>query len=168
MSSLRLGTVGLVLPGMEAMVTGRLLGMRRWHWVGVVLVLAGLWPLRMSAGAEGAAVKSVTLLQTTAAWNGAAYEAYPAGKPELSVLRMTIPAHTTLPWHEHPMPNAGYIVSGEITVEEPGGAKRSYTAGQVLPETVNTVHRGVTGDQPAVLIVFYAGVKDMPLARQAR
>ena len=40
-----------------------------------------------------------------------------------------------------------YIVSGEITVEGPGGnIQRHFTAGQV------------------VLIVFYAGVKGMPLA----
>jgi quercetin dioxygenase-like cupin family protein len=68
-------------------------------------------------------------------------------------------------WHTHPMPNAAYIVSGEITVEEPGGKeKQHFVAGQVVPETVATVHRGVTGDQPVVLIVFYAGVKGMPLA----
>jgi quercetin dioxygenase-like cupin family protein len=68
-------------------------------------------------------------------------------------------------WHTHPMPNAAYIVSGEIAVEQPGGIrKQHFVAGQVVAETVNTLHRGVTGDQPVVLIVFYAGVKGMPLA----
>lgn len=45
-----------------------------------------------------------------------------------------------------------------------GNRKRHFVAGQVVPETVNTLHRGVTGDRPVVLIVFYAGVKGMRLA----
>jgi hypothetical protein len=62
------------------------------------------------------------------------------------------------------MPNAAYIVSGEITIEQRGGnKKRHFVAGEVVPETVNTLHRGITGEQPVVLIVFYAGVKGMPL-----
>jgi quercetin dioxygenase-like cupin family protein len=104
-------------------------------------------------------------LQTSAAWNGAPYQAYSKGTPELSILKITIAPHSELKWHTHPMPNAAYILSGEITVEQPGGTtKRHFVAGQAVPETVNTLHRGTTGDQPVVLIVFYAGVKGMPLA----
>jgi hypothetical protein len=40
-------------------------------------------------------------------------------------------------------------------------------AGDVLPEMVGTVHRGVTGDTPVELIVFYAGAKDIPTAVKA-
>jgi quercetin dioxygenase-like cupin family protein len=81
------------------------------------------------------------------------------------VLEISIPPHSKLNWHTHPMANKAYIVSGEITVEELGGTrKQHFVAGQVVAETVNTLHRGVTGDQPVVLIVFYAGVKGMPLA----
>ena len=106
-----------------------------------------------------------TLLRSSSAWDGVPYTDYSKGPPELSVLKITIPRHSTMKWHTHPMPNAAYIVSGEITVEEPGGKEKQHSvAGQVVPETVATVHRGVTGDQPVVLIVFYAGVKGMPLA----
>ena len=65
------------------------------------------------------------------------------------------------------MPNAAYIVSGEVTVETQDGVKRRFVAGEVIPETVDTVHRGTAGGEPAVLLVFYAGVKGMPLSQKA-
>ncbi len=34
----------------------------------------------------------------------------------------------------------------------------------VVPETVNTFHKGVVGDTPAIFIVFYPAVKGMPLS----
>ncbi len=64
------------------------------------------------------------------------------------------------------MPSAAYVLSGEITVEEQGGKQRRFTAGEVIPEPVNTVHRGVVGAQDAIFVVFYAAVKDMPLAEK--
>jgi quercetin dioxygenase-like cupin family protein len=129
------------------------------------LLIGGLCPCLMAAADKKPNIKSETLLRSSSAWDGVPYGDYSKGAPELSVLKITIPRHSTMKWHTHPMPNAAYIVSGEITVEEPGGKeKQHFVAGQVVPETVATVHRGVTGDQPVVLIVFYAGVKGMPLA----
>jgi len=117
------------------------------------------------SGAVQENVAKETLLDTDAAWNGVPYVAYPAGRPELTVLRMTIPAHAELPWHSHPMPNAAYVVSGEVTVEAKSGEKKLFSAGQVIPETVNTVHRGIAGDTPVVLIVFYPRIANMPLSQ---
>jgi quercetin dioxygenase-like cupin family protein len=129
------------------------------------LLIAGLCPYLTAAASKQPDIKSETLLRSSSAWNGIPYEAYSNGAPELSVLKITIPPHSKMKWHTHPMPNAAYIVSGEITVEDrSGNKKRHFVAGQVVPETVNTQHRGVTGDQPVVLIVFYAGVKGMSLA----
>jgi quercetin dioxygenase-like cupin family protein len=110
------------------------------------------------------AIKSEILGQSTDSWDGTPYKAYPAGQPQLTVVKITIPPHTTMKWHSHPIPNAGYILSGEITVETKEGATRHFRAGQVVPETVNTVHRGVTGAEPAVIIVFYAGAPGRPLS----
>jgi quercetin dioxygenase-like cupin family protein len=63
------------------------------------------------------------------------------------------------------MPNAAYVLSGEITVEKKvDGKRKTLEAGQVLPEMVGELHRGMTGDQPVVLIVFYAGTRGMPLS----
>jgi quercetin dioxygenase-like cupin family protein len=111
-------------------------------------------------------VKVETLLKTDAAWDGARYSAYPGGQPQITVLKIEVPAHSALPWHMHPMPNAGYVQSGEITVEKPDGERQTVHAGQVLPETVNSVHRGMTGDRPVTLIVFYAGAAGMPLSQK--
>ncbi|MGF6098628.1 cupin domain-containing protein [Pseudomonas sp. 18175] len=105
------------------------------------------------------------LLQSRESWDGTPYNAYPAGAPELTLLKLKIPANTQLPWHSHPMPNAAYIVSGELTVEtREGGLKRTLKQGQTLAEMVGTVHRGTTGDAPVELLVFYAGEPGMALS----
>jgi quercetin dioxygenase-like cupin family protein len=114
-------------------------------------------------------VTAETLLKTGASWDGTAYPRYPEGAPELTVLKITIPPRTELPWHTHPMPNAAYVVSGELTVEKrDGGPTKRLAAGDVLPEMVGAAHRGVTGESPVVLIVFYAGTNGMPLSETAR
>ena len=111
-------------------------------------------------------VETETLLRGSTSWDGLPYVDYPSGSPELTVVKITIPAHTALPWHTHPMPNAAYVLSGELTVEKKdSGEKKTLSAGQVLPEMVGALHRGLTRDSPAVLIVFYAGAKGMPLSQ---
>ena len=113
------------------------------------------------------AVQSETLLRSTSSWDGEPYHAYPLGQPEISILKITIPPRTRLKWHRHPMPNAAYIVAGELTIERKrDGKKRLFTAGQALPETVGTLHRGISGNQPVVLIVFYAGSCGVPLVQR--
>ncbi|MBF6028243.1 cupin domain-containing protein [Pseudomonas sp. P115] len=106
------------------------------------------------------------LLESSESWDGTPYEAYPAGAPQLTLLRLKIPANTQLPWHSHPMPNAAYIVSGELIVETRDGTlKRTLKQGQTLAEMVATVHRGMTGNAPVELLVFYAGTQGMPLSQ---
>ncbi|RYD25586.1 MAG: cupin, partial [Lysobacteraceae bacterium] len=61
---------------------------------------------------------STVLIKTTSSWNDVRYDHYPSGQPELTTVRMTIPAHAKLPWHSHLMPNIAYILSGQLTVEE--------------------------------------------------
>ncbi|MGE7991805.1 cupin domain-containing protein [Pseudomonas sp. NPDC089554] len=119
----------------------------------------------LPAFAAGGDAKAEVLLQTNQAWTGDAYKAYPKGNPQLSVLKISVPPNSSLPWHTHPFPNAGYILSGSITVEQKStGLKKVYTTGQVIPEAVDIAHRGFTGDDGAVLIVFYAGTEGVALA----
>jgi quercetin dioxygenase-like cupin family protein len=106
------------------------------------------------------AAESTTLLKTTRSWDGTPYPAYPAGQPQITVLRIVIPPHSTLAWHHHPVINAAYVLEGALTVEKRAqgpGSTCSLAAGEVLPELVGQVHRGYTGEQAATLIVFYAG-----------
>jgi hypothetical protein len=67
------------------------------------------------------------------------------------------------------MLSAAYLVSGELTLErKKDGKKQHFAAGQAVPETVNTLHRGITGDEPVVLIMFYAGTVNEPLTQYSR
>jgi len=132
----------------------------------VMIAALLLSALVYSAAAEDASsrIKTETLLQSTASWDGTPYKAYPAGQPKITVLKFTIAANTVMKWHSHPFPNAGYVLSGELTVEKKDGTKQHFVAGQALAETVDSIHRGVTGAEPVVLIVFYSGVPDLPLS----
>lgn len=104
-------------------------------------------------------------MKESVSWDGTPYEPYPKGQPQLSILEITIPPHTALPWHHHPVPNAAYVVSGELTIEDrASGAHHKVTAGQAFAESVGASHRGVTGDQAAVVIVTYSGVEGTPLS----
>jgi quercetin dioxygenase-like cupin family protein len=134
----------------------------------VTLVLILLQQANASEN-DQSAVRSETLLRTSSSWDGEPYKSYPSGQPELSILKISIPPHTKLDWHSHPMPNATYIVAGELTVErEKDGKTQHFTSGQAVSETVDTFHRGVTGNEPVILIVFYAGSPGVPLAQYPR
>ena len=123
---------------------------------------------RQATAGENAqsAVRSETLLRSSSSWDGEPYKSYPPGQPELSVLKITLAPHTQLEWHSHPIPSAAYIVAGELTVERKrDGKKQHFTAGQAVSETVDTLHRGAAGNEPVVLILFYAGRPGVPLTQ---
>ncbi|MCX8986100.1 cupin domain-containing protein [Citrobacter portucalensis] len=123
----------------------------------------------ISNAQQTANVSSETLMQTSTSWDGESYISYPQGKPELSILKITVPAHTTLGWHTHPVPNAAYVLSGHLTVEKQAdGSKKTIHAGETLAETVGTVHRGFTEDEPVTLIVFYSGANGVPLSEVSK
>ena len=128
--------------------------------------LSGFAPAQQTSPASTTpAVKTEILARSSSSWDGTPYKSYPSGQPEVTVVKITIPAHTALKWHTHPMPNAGYVLSGDLTVEKKDGTKKHFGAGEAILETVGTIHRGVTGDQPVVLIVFYPGTPGMPLSQ---
>lgn len=130
-----------------------------------VLLAAAVLPCGLVLAADSLTATNEVLLKSTSSWDGTRYVRYPDGAPELTTLKITIPPRTNLPWHTHPMPNVAYVLSGELTVEQrEGGQSKTIKAGDVLPEMVNIDHRGRTGDSPVVLIVFYAGTKEMPLS----
>ena len=123
-----------------------------------IALLALLSSFATAADTNPESAISTVLLLAEKSWDGATYTAYPSGQPEMTLLKIKIPPHTTLPWHTHPMPNVAYVVSGTLEVENADGSQhRTISAGEVLPEMVNGVHRGKTGDAAAELLVFYAG-----------
>jgi quercetin dioxygenase-like cupin family protein len=110
-------------------------------------------------------VSVITLGEGSRSWDGAPYDAYPAGTPYWSILKITLAPNTRLAPHKHPMPNFAYIAEGGLTViKSETGERKILHQGDVLPEMVNQTHYGETGDAGAVLIVFYAGAKGQKLS----
>jgi quercetin dioxygenase-like cupin family protein len=133
----------------------------------IVTLALVLFRQAMAAGNTLSAVRSETLLRSSSSWDDEPYKSYAPGQPELSVLKITLQPHTKLEWHSHPIPSAAYIVAGELTVERKrDGKKQHFVAGQAVSETVDTFHRGVAGNEPVVLIVFYAGTPGVPLTQK--
>ena len=126
-------------------------------------LVAGAMHASMSVAAESQ-IEVTQLLKTTQSWDGAQYRKYPEGQPEVSVLRYKIPAHSSLPWHTHPVVNVAYVISGHLTViRKDNGKSLLIGPGDVLPEIVGAFHRGESGDEPVELIVFYAGTPTVAL-----
>lgn len=106
-------------------------------------------------------VDSVTLAKSDKSWDGSNLPAYPKEAPEISVLKITIPAHTELPLHKHPIINVGYMVKGALKVVTDENKVLHLNAGDALIEVVDRWHYGVNeGDEPVEIVVFYAGVKE--------
>jgi quercetin dioxygenase-like cupin family protein len=109
------------------------------------------------------------LLQTEKSWNGKQYTQYPAGQVQLTTLKVTLAPHTALPWHTHPFPNVVYVLSGTLTLHDKASGKTLVVhQGEAVGESVDDVHRGEAGDQPAVLIITYAGIPDVPTSIPAK
>tara|TARA_R110002051_G_scaffold245351_1_gene305114 strand:+ start:263 stop:691 length:429 start_codon:yes stop_codon:yes gene_type:complete len=112
---------------------------------------------------------SVTLIKTGLAWNGDSLPPYPTAKPEISILKITIPANSELPLHFHPVINAGVLLSGELFVIDEDGNELTMKAGDPIVEVVNKKHLGRNlGDEDAEIIVFYAGSKGMKITEKVQ
>jgi quercetin dioxygenase-like cupin family protein len=115
-------------------------------------------------GTDVTSVQVDTLSKSTLSWNGAHLPAYPEGTPEITILKIIIPPGATLPVHNHPVINAGVLLSGQLTVFTETNKVLHLKAGESLIEVVDTWHYGKNeGDKPAEIIVFYAGVLDTPI-----
>lgn len=105
-----------------------------------------------------------TLLKTTQSWNGNDLPHYSAGTPEITILKISIPAGSQLKPHKHPYINAGILTKGELTVMTETEQILQLKEGDSISELVNTWHYGKNnGSKPAEIIVFYAGIKGKPI-----
>jgi quercetin dioxygenase-like cupin family protein len=71
-----------------------------------------LWLIPGLLGAQEPQIKVQQILQTTQSWDSTNYQNYPTGQPQLTVLRIKVPANTALHWHHHPVISVGYVLSG--------------------------------------------------------
>ena len=104
------------------------------------------------------------LAKTSVSWDGKALSNYAQGKPEITILRIKIPPKVQLPLHKHPVINAGVLLKGELTVVANDKETLHLKAGDAIVEVVDKWHYGKNeGNEPAEIIVFYAGVQDIPI-----
>jgi quercetin dioxygenase-like cupin family protein len=103
---------------------------------------------------------SELLIESHLSWNGDSLPSYPAGKPKISIVKVTIPPYSELPNHYHPVINAGIMLKGELTVIDEKGNTLHLKAGDPIIEVVDLVHYGKNeGDEPVEIVVFYAGTE---------
>ena len=142
------------------MLISGLVNMLRIFLVGLVFAFCG------SASAEdNGGLQTELLAQTSRSWNGAELPGYPTGKPEVSIVKVTIPAGAMVASHKHPGINAGYLLSGELTVVTEKGETLRLKAGDAIVEVVEQWHFGRNeGESHAVIVVFYAGVQGEKLS----
>ncbi len=127
-----------------------------------LLLLAALSGPAFALNNPGVVVES--LVQSSVSWDGTSLPAYPAGQPQLTILRIHIPPGTTLPLHKHPVINAGVLLSGVLTVVTEQDETLQLKAGDPIIEVVNKWHYGRNdGTETAEIIVFYVGTADLAL-----
>ncbi|MDE1155637.1 MAG: cupin domain-containing protein [Acidobacteriaceae bacterium] len=136
---------------------------------GLTLAGATVGSASLHAQNDGATGQRQILLQQQQSWNGKPYTSYPAGQPELTMIKLTIAPHSKLPWHTHPFPNAGYVLSGTLTLHDRAtGKTHVFHQGEAFAESVEDEHRGESGDTPTVLIITYAGIAGVPTSTPAK
>ena len=131
-----------------------------------VSIAGPVMPARADDDGHGGAARGVqveTLARSSQDWTGGQLPRYPSGQPEVTVLRITIPAGVSLPNHHHPVINAGVLLQGRLEVVTERGETLLLSAGDALIELVNRVHHGKSlGPEPAVIVVVYAGAEGLP------
>ena len=129
------------------------------------VILAVIFFACQAESSEQQSIAVKELVRSNLSWDGTPLPAYPAGPPEISILRISIPPGAQLPVHRHPVINAGVLVSGELTVVTKDDKTLHLKAGDPIVEVVETWHYGRNdGAQPADIIVFYAGSPGTPLS----
>ena len=110
----------------------------------------------MLAATSASAATSKDLIKSTQSWNGNELPAYALAQPEVTIKEIIIAPGEKLPWHQHPVINAGILLSGELVVQTREGKKLHLKAGDTLVELVNTSHTGQNiSNEPAKIVVFY-------------
>ena len=110
-------------------------------------------------------VEVEVMAKSSTSWDGENLPNYASGKPEITILKIVIPPGTVLPVHKHSMINAGVLLKGELTVITQDNKILQLKSGDTIVEVVNTWHYGKNeGNEPAEIIVFYAGTVGEPLS----
>ena len=111
------------------------------------------------------AANSEKVIQTTTHWNQQPIKPIHIDHPQVTMLRITIPAGEKLAMHKHPILNVGYLTKGELTVRSEKGDVLVLKPGDPIVELVEEWHYGEsTGSGDAEIVVTYVGDKDDDLS----
>jgi quercetin dioxygenase-like cupin family protein len=107
-----------------------------------------------------------TLLKTDTTLIGQSIEYPITDHPEVTILKITLPPGANTGWHKHIVPLFAYVVEGTLSVEVDDGRIVEFSANSAIAESFDTYHIGRNNctDTNVVLIAFYMGVRDVPLA----
>ncbi len=98
------------------------------------------------------------LAKSTESWDGTDLPDFSARQTEVTMLKITIAPKSKLDLHKHPVVNAGYMLSGSLTVHSENGRILRIREGDAIVEMVDRWHYGVNeSDRPATILVTYFG-----------
>ncbi|CAI0735172.1 MULTISPECIES: cupin domain-containing protein [Serratia] len=121
-----------------------------------------------AADDHGEGITKETLLKTETSWEGSPYQHYPAGAPQITMLKVTVEPNKVLAWHTHPCISAVYMTGGSVSLTvKKTGVKHTFKQGDSFTDTVDIVHQGVSGDKGAEMLVFFACADNKPLTVKA-
>ncbi|MNG86883.1 hypothetical protein D3C79_456720 [compost metagenome] len=118
----------------------------------------------LAAEDHGEGISKETLLKTETSWEGTPYGQYPAGAPQITMLKVTVEPNKVLAWHIHPCISAVHMTGGSVSLTvKKTGLKHTFKQGDSFTDTVDIVHQGVSGDKGAEMLVFFACADNKPL-----
>ena len=131
-----------------------------------LFALLALLPATMASAEQGYSQQTeVTPLLATGETIIGQPLAYPAGKPKVTAIIVTVPPGGETGWHEHPVPLFAYVLDGALEVDYGDKGVRTYKAGDSLMEAMNWPHNGTNkGDKPVRILAVYMGAEGVPNA----
>lgn len=85
------------------------------------------------------------------------------GRAEITAQVVTLEPGAATPWHRHPMPTFGYILSGEIEVDYGKKGRKTFRQGEALMEAMAHTHRGRNvSNKPVRLLAVSIGEQGQP------
>ena len=88
----------------------------------------------------------------------------PNSNYEVVVVKVEVPADTSVGRHTHPGTVVGYVIEGEYTMLIDGQPPQALKPGESLEVPSGVVHDERTGHKPATLLAVFTVEKGKPLA----
>lgn len=117
---------------------------------------------------DASGISAQCLVESACGWDGSPLPNYPEGQPLLSIYKYIFPPHTVTADHLHKIINCGVVTKGQLTLVCRNGREKTVHAGEAVIEIDGEVHHGENrADEPAEVIMFYAGDGKTPFSFQA-